>query len=85
MFTAVPVVAFLAWQLVPRTILGLDGWRWVVIVGWSAGICQNRSSRQVNPLAARSNVLLAAMIVVPKYLLAPSSRDATFTVSPITV
>jgi putative MFS transporter len=42
MFTAVPVVAFLAWQLVPRTILGLDGWRWVVIVGWSAGICQNR-------------------------------------------
>jgi len=33
MFTAVPVVAFLAWQLVPRTILGLDGWRWVVIIG----------------------------------------------------
>src|SRR5271165_4390378 len=27
------VVAFLAWQLVPRTILGLDGWRWVVIIG----------------------------------------------------
>src|SRR5215472_3901244 len=24
---------FLAWQLVPRTFLGLDGWRWVVIVG----------------------------------------------------
>jgi MFS transporter, putative metabolite:H+ symporter len=33
MYTAVPVVAFLAWQLVPRTILGLDGWRWVVILG----------------------------------------------------
>jgi putative MFS transporter len=33
MFTAVPVVAFLAWQLVPRQILGLDGWRWVVIIG----------------------------------------------------
>lgn len=33
MFTAVPVVAFLAWQLVPRTIFGLDGWRWVVIIG----------------------------------------------------
>src|SRR6516162_8602357 len=28
------------------------------------------SSRQVNPLAAHSNVLLAAMIAVPKYLLA---------------
>jgi len=33
MYTSVPVVAFLAWQLVPRTILGLDGWRWVVIIG----------------------------------------------------
>ena len=33
MFTAVPVVAFIAWQLVPLTILGLEGWRWVVIIG----------------------------------------------------
>jgi len=33
MFTAVPVVALLAWLLVPNTILGLDGWRWVVIIG----------------------------------------------------
>ena len=33
MFTAVPVVAFLAWQLVPLKIFGLDGWRWVVIIG----------------------------------------------------
>jgi MFS transporter, putative metabolite:H+ symporter len=33
MFTAVPVVAFLSWQLVPMTIWGLDGWRWVVIIG----------------------------------------------------
>ncbi|HTC04138.1 MAG TPA: MFS transporter [Xanthobacteraceae bacterium] len=33
MFTSVPAVAFLAWQLVPLTILGLDGWRWVVIIG----------------------------------------------------
>jgi MFS transporter, putative metabolite:H+ symporter len=33
MFTAVPVVAFLGWQLVPRSIFGLDGWRWVVIAG----------------------------------------------------
>jgi MFS transporter, putative metabolite:H+ symporter len=36
MFTAVPVVALLAWLLVPQQILGLDGWRWVVIIG-SAG------------------------------------------------
>jgi MFS transporter, putative metabolite:H+ symporter len=33
MYTAVPVVAFLSWQLVPLTILGLAGWRWVVIIG----------------------------------------------------
>jgi putative MFS transporter len=33
MFTAVPIVAFLSWQLVPRTIFGIDGWRWVVIIG----------------------------------------------------
>jgi MFS transporter, putative metabolite:H+ symporter len=33
MYTAVPIVAFLAWQLVPHTIYGLDGWRWVVIIG----------------------------------------------------
>jgi MFS transporter, putative metabolite:H+ symporter len=32
-FTAVPVVAFIAWQLVPQQIWGLDGWRWVVIIG----------------------------------------------------
>jgi MFS transporter, putative metabolite:H+ symporter len=32
-FMAVPVVAFLAWQLVPIAPLGLDGWRWVVLIG----------------------------------------------------
>jgi putative MFS transporter len=33
MFTAVPIVAFLSWQLVPLKIYGLDGWRVVVIIG----------------------------------------------------
>lgn len=32
-FMAVPVVAFLAYLLVPRKPFGLDGWRWVVIIG----------------------------------------------------
>jgi MFS transporter, putative metabolite:H+ symporter len=32
-FSAVPVVALLAWSLVPRSPLGLDGWRWVVLIG----------------------------------------------------
>jgi MFS transporter, putative metabolite:H+ symporter len=35
-FLSVPIVAFLAWQLVPIAPLGLDGWRWVVLIG-SAG------------------------------------------------
>jgi putative MFS transporter len=32
-FSAVPVVALLAWLLVPKSPLGLDGWRWVVLLG----------------------------------------------------
>ncbi len=32
-FTAVPVAAFLAYVLVPRAPFGLDGWRWVVLIG----------------------------------------------------
>ncbi|KDB07485.1 General substrate transporter [Burkholderia sp. lig30] len=32
-FLAVPVVAFLAYLLVPRALFGLDGWRWVVLIG----------------------------------------------------
>ncbi|HEY3599990.1 MAG TPA: MFS transporter [Paraburkholderia sp.] len=32
-FTAVPVVAFLSYLLVPRAPFGLDGWRWVVLIG----------------------------------------------------
>ncbi|MEW6561116.1 MAG: MFS transporter [Pseudomonadota bacterium] len=32
-FSAVPVVAFLGWLLVPHQIAGLDGWRWVAIIG----------------------------------------------------
>src|SRR6201996_6775876 len=32
-FMAVPVAAFLSYLLVPNRHLGLDGWRWVVIIG----------------------------------------------------
>ena len=32
-YTAVPAVAFFAWWLVPRAPFGVDGWRWVVIIG----------------------------------------------------
>jgi MFS transporter, putative metabolite:H+ symporter len=33
MFSVVPVVALIAYLLVPTTVLGLDGWRWVAIIG----------------------------------------------------
>ena len=33
MFIAVPVVAFLSWWLVPLSPYGIDGWRWVVLIG----------------------------------------------------
>ncbi len=32
-FSVVPLVALLAWLLVPISPLGLDGWRWVVLIG----------------------------------------------------
>ncbi len=32
-FLVVPVVALLGWLLVPKAPLGLDGWRWVAIIG----------------------------------------------------
>jgi MFS transporter, putative metabolite:H+ symporter len=37
-FCAVPVVALLAWLLVPRSPFGLDGWRWVVLFGAAGAI-----------------------------------------------
>ncbi len=32
-FCAVPIVAGLAWLLIPRTPLGVAGWRWVMAIG----------------------------------------------------
>ncbi|MBV8964406.1 MAG: MFS transporter, partial [Hyphomicrobiales bacterium] len=32
-FAVVPVVAFIAYMLVPTSPFGLDGWRWVVLIG----------------------------------------------------
>ena len=32
-FSVVPLVALLAWALVPRSPFGFDGWRWVVLIG----------------------------------------------------
>ena len=37
-FSAVPFVAFVAWQLVPRAPFGVDGWRWVVLIGSASAV-----------------------------------------------
>jgi putative MFS transporter len=33
MFTAAPIASILAYYLVPQAPLGLDGWRWIVLIG----------------------------------------------------
>ena len=38
MLSAVPIVAALAWWLVPLTPYGIDGWRWVVLIGAAASM-----------------------------------------------
>lgn len=38
MFCVVPIVAFISWVLVPRAPLGIDGWRWVVVIGSTGAI-----------------------------------------------
>jgi len=37
-FLAVPLAALVSWFLVPRHIAGLDGWRWVALIGASGAI-----------------------------------------------
>jgi MFS transporter, putative metabolite:H+ symporter len=37
-FSAVPVAALVSWLLMPTHFAGLDGWRWVVILGASGAI-----------------------------------------------
>ena len=37
-FCVLPIVALAAWLLVPRHPLGLDGWRWVVLIGAAGAI-----------------------------------------------
>jgi MFS transporter, putative metabolite:H+ symporter len=38
MFISVPIVAFLAWWLVPLSPYGVDDWRWVVLIGAAASM-----------------------------------------------
>ncbi|MCA6125285.1 MFS transporter [Bradyrhizobium sp. WSM 1704] len=38
MLSAVPIVAALSWWLVPLSPYGIDGWRWVVLIGAAASM-----------------------------------------------
>ena len=46
-FLAVPIVALLAWQLVPVAPFGIDGWRWVGGGGVAAGAVMRYSQAAV--------------------------------------
>ena len=37
-FLAIPVVAFVAWRLGDKTIAGIEGWRWVILLGALAAV-----------------------------------------------
>jgi putative MFS transporter len=37
-FLAVPIVALAAWKLGPLTIAGIEGWRWVILLGALAAV-----------------------------------------------
>lgn len=51
-YTAVPTVALFAWVLVPRAPFGIDGWRWVVVIG-AAGALVAWSIRRRVPESPR--------------------------------
>ena len=66
-YSAVPMVSFLAWQLVPLAPFGLDGWRWVILIGatgalavWIIRLALPESPRW---LASHGEVERAARIV----------------------
>jgi putative MFS transporter len=66
-YSAVPVVALLAWRLVPIAPLGFDGWRWVMMIGAGGALVVwvIRSALPESPrwLASRGEIDRAAAIV----------------------
>jgi MFS transporter, putative metabolite:H+ symporter len=81
MFIAVPIVAFLAWWLVPLSPYGLNGWRWVVLIGAAASmvIWILRLAVPESPLwLARNGRYLEAIKIVHK-LEAATAADSLAT------
>jgi putative MFS transporter len=53
-FAAVPVVAFLSYLLVPHAPVGLDGWRWVVLIGAHGALSSGGSAGRCPKVRAGS-------------------------------
>jgi MFS transporter, putative metabolite:H+ symporter len=66
-YTAVPTVALLAWWFVPRTPLGFEGWRWVVVFGSAGALLawgiRLRVPESVRWLAQRGQLERAARVL----------------------
>ena len=66
-FSAVPVVALLAWLLVPAAPFGLSGWRWVVLLGSAGALAvwfiRRRVPESARWLARQGRVAEAELIV----------------------
>jgi putative MFS transporter len=82
MFSAVPIVALLAWRLVPNAPFGIEGWRWVVLLGSAGAVLVWFIRRGIpeSPLwLARQGRELEADRIVERYSRAgpPSSRPRT--------
>ncbi len=66
-FSFVPLVAFCAWWLVPQTPLGIEGWRYVVLIGSigaiAAWILRIRLRESPRWLEAQGRAVEAALIL----------------------
>ncbi|STV99802.1 major facilitator superfamily protein [Klebsiella pneumoniae] len=55
-FLSVPAVALMSWMLVPTTLFGLSGWRWVIIFGatvLAGDLVYPQKATGVSPLAGK--------------------------------
>ena len=82
-YTAVPIVAFAAYLLVPHTFAGLDGWRWVALAGGAGAILvwpiQAGLAESPRWLASRGHVTAAysALAIIERQVGANAQRQTS--------